>query len=78
MDTALIFKCHRASVGHKLYITDNLYIFCLIFTRNNIQLRPSYKVNIHNYQIEKELFPEDRVSVTLTFRLSLQRAVFSC
>ena len=57
---SLIFKCHIAPVRNRLYITDDLYIFHLVFTLNNIQLRPSYTVNIHNYQIEKELFPECR------------------
>jgi hypothetical protein len=47
-NTALISKYHRAPVGYRLYITDDLYTFYLIFVRNNMQLRPSYKVNIHN------------------------------
>jgi hypothetical protein len=59
---SLIFKCHIAPVRHIHYITNDLYIFHLIITLNNIQLWPSCKVNIHNYQIEKEFFPECRWS----------------
>ena len=47
-NTALISKYHRARVGYRLYITDDLYTFYLIFACNNMQVRPSYKVNIHN------------------------------
>jgi hypothetical protein len=45
---ALISKYHRAPVGYRHYITDDVYTFYLIFARNNMQLRPSYKVNIYN------------------------------
>jgi hypothetical protein len=47
-NTALISKYHRAPVGYRRYITDDLYTFYLIFACNNMQLRPSFKVNIHN------------------------------